>query len=81
MILHCKATQGHGQQANEINFVMNHAPAQDRSLNLLTSSPAHYYCATDAPVNNNEVCCHVRNDDTPEVLAPSRVFVFSGLPL
>ena len=29
---------------NEMNFVMNHAPCvQDRSLDLLTSSPARYH--------------------------------------
>ena len=31
--------------ANEMNFVMNHAPVQDQSLDLLTS----YHCAMDVP--------------------------------
>ena len=38
--------------ANEMNFVLNllwiMPLVQDRSLNLLTSSPACYHCATDA---------------------------------
>ena len=33
---------------NGINFVMNHALAQDRSLDLMVSSPAHYHCTMDA---------------------------------
>ena len=36
--------------ANEMNFVMNHPLVQDRSLDLLTSSPVCYHCATDAPL-------------------------------
>ena len=45
---------GRGQPgAYEMNFVMIHALVQDRSIDLLTSSPARYHCATDAPL------CHV----------------------
>ena len=31
-----------------MNFVMNHPLVQDQSLDLLTSSPVLYHCATDA---------------------------------
>ena len=31
------------------NFIMNHALLQDRSLDLLTSSPARYQYTMDAP--------------------------------
>ena len=34
--------------ANETNFVMNHALVKDRSLDLLSSSPAQHHCARDA---------------------------------
>ena len=49
-ILHCKATYTvlGTTWTNEINFVMNHAPGAGL-LYLLTSSPACYHCATDAP--------------------------------
>ena len=48
MNLYFKAILSRGQfltLANEIDFVMKHAP--DRFLDLLASSPAHYHCATD----------------------------------
>ena len=35
--------------ANEMNFVTNHALG--RSLDMLTSSPARYHCAMDAPMH------------------------------
>ena len=33
---------------------MNHALVHDRLLNLLTSSPASYHCATDAPYHHEK---------------------------
>ena len=39
--------------ANEINFVVN-PQVRDHSLNLLTSSPAHYHYAMDAPSKYKE---------------------------
>ena len=30
-----------------MNFVMHYALVQDRSLDMLTSSPEHYQCTTD----------------------------------
>ena len=38
--------------ADGMNFGMNHAPGVEsiaRPVDLLTSSPMHYHCATDAP--------------------------------
>ena len=34
--------------ANEMNFVMNHAPGA-RLFDLLTSNPACYHCTADTP--------------------------------
>ena len=48
-ILHCKAILGRGQPGLMRWILWNMPLVQDRSLDLLTSSPVRYHCATDAP--------------------------------
>ena len=50
MILHWKAILGWGQPRPMRSILLGVMPlVQNRSLNLLTSSPAHYHCTADAP--------------------------------
>ena len=46
-ILHCKAKLGRGQLGRILLGII--PLAQDRSRDLLSSSPARYHCSTDAP--------------------------------
>ena len=36
-------------RANEMNFVINHAPGAGSIARSVDSSPARYHCTTDAP--------------------------------
>ena len=51
---HDSALQGYTgpgtTRANDMNFVMNHAPGAWSIFNLLTSIPARYHCTTEAPL-------------------------------
>ena len=48
-ILHCKAILSRGQHWEMMNLLWFMPMVQDRSLDLLTRSPAHYHGTTDAP--------------------------------
>ena len=51
---HDSALVRHNLGVNEMNLLWIMALVQDRSLNLLTSSPARYHCSKDAPAVVNE---------------------------
>ena len=56
IILHCKAILGRGKPRLMRWILLWIMPqVQDRSLDLLACSPAHYHCTTDAPLHTRHL--------------------------